>query len=361
MKSMVDIQCISTVTAALIAVSWLRVEGNNINILPTYTPRPLPGTSCPSSETIARAEQEIQEQLEILGSCEGSISLLEQEIALRRAGTSQELPATSCSQVRQIQPNADSGYYWIRPTPREVPVQAFCDMSRVCCGITSGGWLRVAYLDMTNASHQCPSQWREVNNPVRACVKDAPSGCASAFFDTLRVPYTQVCGRVIGYQYCTPNAFNDVNGTTIDDAYVDGVSITQGSPRQHVWTFAIAESDFPGQAPASSVCPCTVGQTQMSGEEVPSFVAQDYFCEAGVGNETQPSCDLDLGLGVYESDPVWDGQNCRQGASTCCQFNNPPWFCKFLDSSTNNLEVRLCADQEDDQDVLVELIELYVR
>ena len=28
------------------------------------------------------------------------------------------------------------------------------------------------------------------------------------------------------------------DATTIDDAYVDGVSLTHGSPQQHIWTFA---------------------------------------------------------------------------------------------------------------------------
>ena len=35
-------------------------------------------------------------------------------------------------------------------------VSAYCDMTLLCGGVT-GGWVRVAELDMTNSSHQCPS------------------------------------------------------------------------------------------------------------------------------------------------------------------------------------------------------------
>ena len=30
------------------------------------------------------------------------------------------------------------------------------------------------------------------------------------------------------------------------------------------------------------------------------------------------------------------------GGSSCCQFNNPPWFCKTLPQSTDDLEIRIC-------------------
>ena len=44
--------------------------------------------------------------------------------------------------------------------------------------------------------------------------------------------YTKVCGRVIGYQVGHPDAFH--SSKSIDKAYVEGVSITHGSPRSHI-------------------------------------------------------------------------------------------------------------------------------
>ena len=55
----------------------------------------------------------------------------------------------------------------------------------------------------------------------------------STTFPTYGVEYSRVCGRMIGYQAKSPDAFAPyfVNRTvTIDDVHVDGVSLT------HAWT-----------------------------------------------------------------------------------------------------------------------------
>ena len=42
---------------------------------------------------------------------------------------------------------------------------------------------------------------------------------------------------------------------------------------------------------------------------------------------------------------MWDGKG-RRGSSTCCEFNNPPLFCKDLPQpTTDDIELRLCADE----------------
>lgn len=41
----------------------------------------------------------------------------------------------------------------------------------------------------------------------------------------------------------------------IEDIYVDGVSLTHGHPRQHIWTFAVADDE---EADGHiNICPCT--------------------------------------------------------------------------------------------------------
>ena len=63
------------------------------------------------------------------------------------------------------------------------------------------------------------------------------------------VQYSRVCGKVIGYQCEAPDAFiyYTESKATIDEEYVDGVSITHGPSGSctHIWTFAAAQSESP--------------------------------------------------------------------------------------------------------------------
>ena len=170
-------------------------------------------------------------------------------------------------------------------------------------------------------------------------------GCTSVTFDTQNITYSKVCGRVIGYTHRSLDAFYayyNNRAITLDGQYVDGVSITHGRlPRQHIWTFAAASDS---DAYDKYKCPCTKSSVPYTGV-VPSFLNNEYFCEVGTTTE-----------------PMWDGGDCPS-TSTCCTFNNPPWFCKQLSqNTTDDIEVRVCADQESaDEDIQIELIELYVQ
>jgi hypothetical protein len=101
-----------------------------------------------------------------------------------------------------------SGYYWVR-APNGSAVRVYCDMTRLCGGVT-GGWMRVAELDMTNSSHQCPSGLRQrTDSNIHTCVRiEDTNGCSSAgdFTNSYGIEYTKVCGRIIGYQFGSPEA-----------------------------------------------------------------------------------------------------------------------------------------------------------
>ena len=73
-------------------------------------------------------------------------------------------------------------------------------------------------------------------------------------YTTYGIQYQQVCGRVRGYQYRSPDAFSVScpHPCTIDNVYVDGISITHGSPREHIWTYAAGITET-----YAGVCPCT--------------------------------------------------------------------------------------------------------
>ena len=203
------------------------------------------------------------------------------------------------------------------------------------CGCGEPSWTKLVNLNMSNTTQTCPtSSWRLVNtSSVRACGRTA-AGCQSATFSTQGKSYTRVCGRVNGIQFGHPDAFDQSN-LGLEAGYVDGVSITRGSPRQHIWTFVgYAGSHFPW---THSWCPCSHIDRQGT-SPIPTFIGNNYFCDTGNFATSYDSI-------YYSGNPLWDGEGCSS-ISTCCQFNNPPWFCaSHPDSTTDDLEVRICGNE----------------
>ena len=164
--------------------------------------------------------------------------------------------------------------------------------------------------------------------------------------------YNQVCGRIIGYQLGHIDAFNGAS-LSINAYYAEGVSVTHGSPRQHIWTFAAGFDEQTGH----NKCPCITGNTAAQ-SNIPSFEGQNYFCESGL---TQYSDGIN-GPFFSNGDPLWDGQGCGP-TSSCCTFNSPPWFNVQLPSSTtDDIEVRICSNVGiSSEDTPIQLMELYVK
>ena len=217
----------------------------------------------------------------------------------------------------------------------------------------SNGWRRVAYLDMSDPSQRCPSVWQEITTPHRVCGRKSRSrgSCEGLLYTTRSVRYNQVCGRIIGYQRGPSSAFRG-SSLSINTYYVEGVSVTHGSPRKHIWTFTAGLHE---QASYNSeTCPCVTGSTNRN--HIPSFVGQNYFCETGRTSGYQS------GVLYPGGDPLWDGQGCGL-TSSCCTFNSPPWFKIRLPSSTTDyIEVRICsASGTTSDDTPIQLMELYVK
>ena len=143
------------------------------------------------------------------------------------------------------------------------------------CG--DGVWTRVAYLNMTITSQQCPPPWRLYSaKGVRACGRPATTsrtgGCYSQNY-TVQQSYQRVCGRIIGYQIGSTNVFqNRELHLSIDEAYVDGVSVTYGEPRQHIWTFAGGISEKIVDAFPTLSCPCALNGTGIQLQEPPALI-----------------------------------------------------------------------------------------
>ena len=235
----------------------------------------------------------------------------------------------------------------IRGSLRDVVIPSFP------CG--GPGWTLAASLDMTDLTQNCPSAWDErTESGKRLCFRrpSGSPGCDSVTFSTDGKQYTHVCGRAIGYQYAYPDAFGTTAPGTIDNPYVEGLSVTHGQPgdRTHIWTFAVGVDEVTNN---EWVCPCVNPDNIPT---VPSYVAANYFCESGVPypNSYSPV--------FFPDDPLWDGDGCGPN-NDCCSFNSPPWFTVELPTpTTDDIEVRNCADQgTSDENVGIELIEFYIR
>lgn len=142
--------------------------------------------------------------------------------------------------------------------------------------------------------------------------------------------YSYVCGRAIGYGIGSPDAFV-LHPTDIEQVYVDGIGLSHGHPRHHIWTFAA------GHRQIYTYCDC--GRPR---PPAPAFVKSNYFCD-GAANGA-----------------LWDAKDC---SNDCCKFNSPPFFNVNLHHFTSDdIEVRICINQApSDEKVLLNYLELYVK
>jgi len=284
-------------------------------------------------------------------------------------------PALSCDQILELYPDSPSGYYYLATVGPPVPgnregaelvpkvTKVYCSMKETCGGKGRGGWMRMAYIDMTNATHVCPAGGTFIERtrndpPRRLCIPRSPnSGCFSHKFPlpTLSFSVKQICGRISAYQNATTNGFypfhlNSVR--TIDDVYVDGISLTHGvSLKTHIWTFVSALDETRGHL---SACACSNSE-QLAASDIPSFVGDRYFCDTASRDEAS--------FRFYPDDPLWDGKGCG-AQSSCCSFNNPPWFTADLGDSPagDAIEMRVCRDSSSaNENIPFELVELYVK
>ena len=329
-----------------------------------------------TSQTANATQTELRQKVAELSNNSQTINTL-------LSGLNEEIPAASCQQILDNTPagsDLPSGNFWITSS-NGTAVQVYCDMQ--CCNDTTvdptnmpipapteistlvslpqchcmAQGTRIANLDMTDPNQQCPPAWTLITTPVRTCGRTSSTGCDSVIFPTNGITYRRVCGQIKAYQVGRTNSFIDSfisdsddfnSGQIINSDYVDGVSITQGSPRQHVWTFAAAQYEYDTGLTCFCINPAIlIGPQYLP----PPFIGDDYFCETGA--DARPS------RGEFLSDdPLWDGEGCGP-TSTCCELNNPPWFCKRLPDSTNDdIEVRICVNRN--KDIAIEQIEVYI-
>ena len=232
-------------------------------------------------------------------------------------------PGKSCEDIYNKNPESRdmSGYYWITNGP-----------SKVFCG-----------MDYTGSSCQ--------DSGVSFCVRvsDDRGTCSSANFSTNGTSYQRVCGRARGYQKGYTNGFHGYQQANqpIDGYYVAGLSITYGTPRQHIWTYAAGVFD---NITHSTNCPCAEG----GGLAPPPFVGTNYYCESGNTNQWNTSA-------YFFNDPLWDGSGCI--TSRCCDNPMQPWFYRELNGiTTNDIEARICGSNGfNGGTTLIDQLQLYIQ
>ena len=269
-----------------------------------------------------------------------------------------ENPAESCCKLPQ---NSLSGEYWITGSG-DSPIPVYCISNPQNCHCnTTGGWMKVADIDMTDTYQNCPDGFKVINrieSPLRTCGRtNSLKRCASTIFPVHGIKYSHVCGRIIGYQVGSPDAFYPFLNLKqlIDGYYINGISLTHGqSPRQHIWSFAgaVGESYHGGD---DSLCPC-VNNRESASNIIPPFVGNDYFCDTALRGYN-----FSDGF-FYQKDPLWDGQGCGS-TSSCCEFNKAPWFCKqLLYTTADDIELRICNEEDASiDDTPFEIVEVYVH
>ena len=269
-------------------------------------------------------------------------------------GLKEEYAISSCQDL-YYEP---SRYYYIT-TETSAPMYLYCEMNRVFYTIYYGNWLRVANVDMRMQTETCPTGFgtlvwgNDYGDSRRYCTRKG-NGCTSHFFPVYGYKYQKICGKVIAFQKGKPDAFfpSISSPKTINEVYVDGVSITCGLPRQHIWTFAAAMHEV--NTVGRHLCPCTNRQNTLS-IPIPSFVGQNYFCDTGSESTA-------IAGKVYDEDPLWDGAGCGPYHDCCLRQDNQEYFCSSLTAvSSDPIEVRICGDQLLDEDILLQQIQLFVK
>ena len=259
----------------------------------------------------------------------------------------------SCEDLDQ---NLPSGYYDLLGNDGKLH-NVYCQMEEFGGNQSrqSGGWMRLAAF---SPGKTCPGNLVKQGQFCKR-PEQSSGGCFSVVLQTNRISYSRVYGKIIGIQEGSTDAFEPTFKAkgiiTISDPYIDGISLTYGSPdnREHIWSFA-SQYSTTGD-PTARHCYC---RTNNDKSKQPSFVHDNYFCDTGVpSDKTQPKYNV-----VYSNRPLWD--SCGSGDPACCSpsVSVPPWFYREIGETCSDIEMRVCTSQGgNDEDVFIKEMEIYVQ
>ncbi|XP_065180701.1 uncharacterized protein LOC135811396 [Sycon ciliatum] len=239
----------------------------------------------------------------------------------------------SCREVQhRSNYSAPSGFYHIisgLTGGRKLIQEVYCDMDHY-----GGGWTRIAYINPTQQGG-CPGDMSVQNLQVKLCnrrhSKRPRHGCDGATFQSPIAEYNEVMGFVTGYRNELLRAFypSRYGRTQLRSRYMDGISITHGSPMHHIWTYTASVDDFP---PIYN-CPCS----PRAGAPPPSFVGSHYYC-ADHGSNRRPWT-------FTPAAHAWSNTSQCTAGGTCCDNTDMPWFHRQLNTSTSDqVQIRICTN-----------------
>ena len=201
------------------------------------------------------------------------------------------------------------------------------------------GLRKVADLNanITGTNTQCPPGFELIQNPFFFCrtIMNG-SGCTSVNYSVGGLPYSYVTGKIIARQFLNPDEFAHTllpqnREKELDNNYVDGVSLTYGNLRNHIWTFA------------AGIVANNISCGRCHADYIPEFIGNNFSCEIN------DMCNSNI---TYCNDPLWDGNQCVGSAT----FHR-----ELLEPTSEDIEMRVCRDQDNnDEDILLTLVELYV-
>ena len=211
--------------------------------------------------------------------------------------------------------------------------------------------MRVAHINMTDPRHSCPRGLNyTVQSSKRMCTStQSGPGCSPVTFPQHGVSYTKVCGRARGYQYGYTQSFKGYHRLkqSLEGYYVVGLSVTHGSPRHHIWTFAGGTSSVTGGNTFECFCQLRYAAA------VPGFVGENYHCESGYDRSN-------VARQWHLSDPLWDSQGCFAG-STCCDRGGPWFNATLTEKVSDDIEVRWCHNKPEVGYFGVDQLEIFVH
>ena len=292
-------------------IRFLNMSTRQISLLQSNSKKDINSVFQNLSELITNFEGEISEKVSDFHDMVGnSSSALANDIKSLHV-------FDSCETVRMLNfPYFKPGLYKIKSSnPNNFTLSnCFTTISTTTCNNVTGKWRRVAYLNVTSSN--CPKSLQHDAGEPSCKICGAGPKCSSVTYPSGGLSYSQVCGRINIHYSGTPDGLEEFRGqrpssTSLEDNYVDGVSLTYGTcPRSHIWTFSAKSSNM-----------CTMRCSAWG------FVNSDYSC-----------------------------MECINSA-----FKQETFYRNLTQPTTDDIEMRLCRDQcSSDEDVHITFVELFV-
>ena len=231
--------------------------------------------------------------------------------------------SSSCADILFHNLSSSSGYYLVRSSTGQL-TSVYCDMTRTCGNIT-GGWMRVAELDLDS----CPTGLISQSfNGTRTCIRSEETpNCTSILYSSLNIQYSKICGRIRGYGVGSVDGFfgrTAQHSMVVTDNYLDGISIAINT--DHVWSFVAGRCDS-----------CVIKK--------PSFIDSDFTCD-----DNNPICSGEMLCGSI----LWNTNKC--GKTT------PVFYKQLSNNITTDINVKVCRNEaRNNEDIAVTSIDLYIQ